>query len=186
MLCARLSTRRIATGAALSFVVLGCDGEIRFAALDVGDASTIPGGPCAREEDCPSPLHCDPASGTCLRCAVDAHCAATTPRCDLAQHACVECIAPADCVAPNTTCDATSRRCLTRCTAPGGCPSVTPVCDDSRGVCIGCVRDAQCVGRGARARCELAAGRCVECLADDDCKAVGNPRCDVATGDCSK
>jgi hypothetical protein len=65
-----------------------------------------------------------------------------------------------------------------------GCPSVTPVCDLARAVCIGCTRDDQCVGKGARARCEIATGHCVECLGDLDCKTTGRPRCDTTTGEC--
>jgi hypothetical protein len=165
-------------------MLLACDGEIRFSAVDAGDAPPTTGGPCAREQECPSPLHCETIGGTCERCVVDAHCGGATPRCDAVLHVCVECAVAADCTEAATTCDTVTHQCRSRCSAPEGCPAVSPVCDDTRDVCIGCVRDTQCVGRGTRARCELGAGRCVECLSDVDCKAPGRPKCDIASGDC--
>lgn len=174
----------------LALAVAGCDGELRFAADPVpagpasdaavepdtdGSVDAAPPARCAVDADCPfASQHCDPASGACVACVGDHHCASEErPRCDLASHRCVHCGVTADCE-PDEVCDPSTRRCRARCGgAAEACPSEEPVCDTAKGVCT-CTA-ATCV-EDERAHCDLALGVCVECLADADCHHE-EPRC---------
>lgn len=167
---------------------------------------------CDQDSECGlTTLHCDTATGTCVPCTNDDHCAALgigRTRCDTAAHRCVECGLEADC-GQGRGCR--GHHCVTLCTAEGpnaSCPAAAPYCEsDDSGYCVQCGDDLPqaCTGAAAAgpicgrlgmclacladadchtptAHCETFAGRCVECLANKDC-AHGTV-CDPAMNRC--
>lgn len=115
--------------------------------------------PVLCEPACTGSSHCNYADGTCVACAVDAHCTdPTAPSCDPSTHACGGCYADSDCT---RFVDA-------------------PYCDVVRGSCAACTpenEDRVC-GDGV---CDVVAGRCTtferhsrgaceRCHADSECK----------------
>lgn len=65
----------------------------------------------------------------------------------------------------------------------GGCPPATPYC--SEGTCVNCVGAADCalLAGSETPYCDESTGRCVECLAHEDC-AEPTPNCDSKAGRC--
>lgn len=163
----------------------------------VGDATSdaiVAGetGKCGVDTECKiSVLRCDEASGSCVECTRDEHCAGTTkPRCDLALHRCVECGGAIDCLS-GQSCEPATRRCVRGCGDGSTCLLDAPLCDVTRGLCVRCFRDTQCLG--AERRCLVAGGKCVQCLDNSQC-AAPTGRCDpvdrrcvecVGPGDCT-
>jgi hypothetical protein len=178
----RLGTLRSALGVAL---LVGCNGALHLdgpenddAALDGQlDAPAI--ARCESDGECPTGLHCDLASGSCVPCTTDTHCPKALPRCDASLHRCVACGVDGDC-RPEELCELPTRRCVRRCTTAGVCPAAEMICDTARGFCIGCTTDAECA---PKKHCELASGMCVECVHDDQCSKE-HPRCEPVTATC--
>ncbi len=186
-----------------------CQHAFRFDPSADAGADTPPSRPppCLDDTGCGlGSLHCEEASGACVECTSDPHCAsAGRARCDLATNRCVECSVDADCGA-NRSCALTVRRCVDRCDLLTDCPTgagecelsvglcescdvradcastpATPVCDDATRSCVACVRDLDCPADAPR--CDRPRARCVSCLASDDCPASA-PWCDPALAAC--
>lgn len=139
-----------------SIALLGCDGDLRFAARRDASGDTRPVAECTRDVECTSDR---------LR------------RCDVASQRCVECGVTADCES-GEVCDPGARRCLRVCGDGASCPSDAPFCDP-RGVCV-CT--ATSCTSGDRRVC-ASDGRCVECTSDAQC-TEGEGRCDLPRGEC--
>jgi hypothetical protein len=87
-------------------------------------------------------------------------CKSPTPICDRSGFTCVACLDDADC-GPALLCR--TRQCVPGCSAAKSqCAPDAGRCDVDAGVCRGCNADAEC-GK-ATPRCDLASGRCVECV----------------------
>lgn len=67
------------------------------------------------------------------------------------------------------------------CTSEDECTGATPHCDLAAGRCVGCADDDDC--RGAL-RCDVATGVCRDCVTDDDCGGT-RPICDRVSGQCT-
>lgn len=114
--------------------------------------------PTLCDPGCSGELHCDYTNGTCVSCAVDAHCASPSrARCDVSTNVCTGCAGDSDCArfADTPFCD----------TVRGACAACTPeneieVCGD--GVCD--VMSGRCTAYGRRT-----AGPCDPCHADSEC-----------------
>lgn len=116
------------------------------------------GVPILCDPACTGDLHCDHASGTCVSCAVDAHCTQLTePSCDPSTHICTGCAGDSDCARFDAT----------------------PFCDTVRGVCAACTpeNEIEVCGDGV---CDVITGRCTNymrrsagpcdpCHADSEC-----------------
>ena len=75
-------------------------------AFDAGvtDAGVADAG-CGSDSDCFGLAHCDPSSGACVECYLDAQClSSVAPKCDLRDHTCQGCVANADCANPLPVC----------------------------------------------------------------------------------
>ncbi|MEW6434470.1 MAG: hypothetical protein AB1730_23460 [Myxococcota bacterium] len=72
---------------------------------DAGDDAGVDAG-CGSDLDCFGlAAHCEPSSGACVECYLDAHCpSSAVPRCDLRDHTCQGCVANADCANPTPIC----------------------------------------------------------------------------------
>jgi Cys-rich repeat protein len=180
--------RRPAILVVLCALVAGCAASYQFdensldagAPGSTGDAAT-PGNGCASDVDCPSVLHCDVGSSSCVECLGDDQCTESgSPHCDDALHRCVECDADAHCGA-GRACQLDIRRCVTPCStsAESVCEGLGE-CDEARGFCTACDSEHACA---AGQICDSRAGQCVACLLDSDC-AAPTAYCDRAHGRC--
>jgi hypothetical protein len=143
--------------AVLMLIVVGCDGDLRFAGPPRDAATTD------------TELH---------ECDRDDQCTEEgARRCDVASHLCVECGTSNDCE-DNEVCVPASKRCMRACGDALICPPDTPVCDP-RGICV-CTA-ASCTSAEAKL-CDPT-GRCVECVNDAQCPTE-EPHCNLARGRC--
>ena len=166
----------------LGLSLAACDGDLRFAAdplpdatsddtaaadaaTDAADASGEAGNPCLGVKCPDSTLHCDPTNGTCVPCVNDSHCSGDYRRCDLATHRCVECGVDGDCESYEK-CDPGTRRCRPKCGDAGSCSDLM-VCDTAKGFC-GCTEET-CEKYTERRICSPTTRLCVQCLSNSDC-----------------
>jgi hypothetical protein len=172
---------------ALLALLCGCDATLSFeegfdAATDapVEVEVEVDAGGC-ETSGCPlESLHCDPATGRCEECVVDADCPFPQfTRCG-SDHKCWGCLEEYDCY-EGFTCITSVRRCAFSCTTKEQCRPGS-LCDTTRSICISCLSNANCFDPGRR-HCQTATGRCEECLADKDCPST-RPRCNPATFRC--
>jgi hypothetical protein len=120
-----------------------------------------------------------PTVGDCASCAEAGYgCAAEA-------YYCLECLKDSDCLAANSTCIANRCETATSCATVFDC-SLFAVCNPNTERCVECVSRTDCdVGERCkdgvclaeceadddcpRGRCDVNAGRCVECFEDVDC-----------------
>ena len=149
--------------------------------------------PCDPNVACSGDLICA-ARGVCVRCASNADCASgDNPLCSPELDRCVECLSNRDCSTSSPVCS--GGRCI-ECAANSQCRAGEPFCDLEDGdasmphryrlrASASCV-SGRCAGPcgwtrlwGELPACDIASGRCVECLADMvSARAAGS---DVAT-----
>jgi hypothetical protein len=129
-------------------------------------------------------------------------CAALGQRCHENEQSCVECFHDQDCEPLGRYCDRGLNRCVA-CRDDFGCPDdarcdnngqcrepcltvahptddcldISQLCDERRNVCISCREDIHCAGSPDGPYCLPGGARCVQCVADSDCRS-GTPRCD--------
>lgn len=133
------------------------DAEDSVDSSDTADVATPPpppGTPCDNAHPCAGGQVCDPIAHVCLGCITSADCGQAAVVC--ADHECV-----AGCVA-NVQCSG------------GSCNFATGECKPAA---KSCTQNADCPGV-----CDLAAGQCVGCLLNGDCKA--EQFCDGPTQAC--
>jgi hypothetical protein len=180
---------------AIAWVGVACNGQFRFDennAIDGGDAgngadasaSTGSYTSCQVDTDCKlATLHCDVGSGQCVECVQPSDCtmiSSTRVACDTALHRCVQCGSTTDC--PQTplpqTCDGTTHTCVVSCSdAMKTCPNGS-LCNDDKMKCVECLSNMDCIAMGGpKHECDVSSGRCSECDQDFECKAP-RPHCD--------
>src|SRR5207253_2047787 len=87
-----------------------------------------------------------------------------TPYCDVGQHQCIACRnSDADCPAGEVCVRET---CMPGCPAMHGCGDAG-LCEVDAGACVACLADENCTN-SAFPRCDLAQHACVPCLPNDD------------------
>jgi hypothetical protein len=160
--------------------------------------TTLNGGTCVQcllDDQCEALTEtpqCKEETGECVRCTGDEQCVADrdNSRCNLTTNTCAPCNNDNQCPDAFPTCDVDGE--TARCVACTGndAPSITcqnPAaanCNAS-GDCVACNDSDQCTHLpGSLDVCNMANGRCVECVNDDDCDAVGDSRCDLDTNTC--
>jgi len=167
---------------------------------------------CDQDQECPlASLHCDTATGTCVACTEDVHCAqADRNRCDPGSHRCAECVIDSHCGLGRAC---RENHCVTLCRFEGNdsaCMGLAtphceadvgfcvacednnktcalaseqgPICNVQTGLCVACRSDANC--GGTNPHCDKITGHCVECLQSGDC-APAAPICDPSTSQCT-
>jgi hypothetical protein len=160
--------------------------------------TTLNGGTCVQcllDDQCEALTEtpqCKEETGECVTCTGDEQCVADrdNSRCNLTTNTCAPCNNDNQCPDAFPTCDVDGE--TARCVACTGndAPSITcqnPAaanCNAS-GDCVACNDSDQCTHLpGSLDVCNMANGRCVECVNDDDCDAVGDSRCDLDTNTC--
>jgi hypothetical protein len=129
-------------------------------------------------------------------------CSSLDQRCHENEQACVECFNDDDCAPLGRYCDRGLNRCVA-CRDEFGCPDdawcdnhgqcrepclteahpaddcrdEAQLCDERRNVCISCREDQHCTGSLDGPYCLPGGARCVQCVADSDCRRE-TPRCD--------
>jgi hypothetical protein len=158
---------------------------------------TLTGGKCVQcltEAQCTGLTgteQCKEETGQCVRCTADEHCAGDrdNPRCDLNTNTCAACADDEQCPDAFPICkdDVEPARCVA-CLGNQGqrtCQDPNVANCSPTGECGPCTNSNQCTHLGADLDiCNLANGRCVECVNDDDCDSVGESRCDLNTNTC--
>jgi hypothetical protein len=178
----------LGTWAGTAWIVVACTATTEVLQLPGGADSGIGDGECGKDGDCARPLHCHAASGACVACTLDEHCASSlcddttrtckgctsqsecrgaTPRCDVDDRRCVQCTFSAQC-GPNEVCEAAAHACAARCRENADCAGTNrPICAVAAGVCVECNASTQCAD--PLPFCEMREGSCVECLVNEDC-----------------
>lgn len=173
--------------------------------------------PCASDTDCrdPSKSACDVATGECIECTGDGHCAGNPDGPVCVDGSCT-CQADGDCrggYAWGDRCRASSKRCSCQADVDCGNNPHGPTCYTSYGMCScssdseckppyskcaaysaygsfkhcqrPCTADADCTGTSSLKICDVAAGVCVACLQDADCTGTYK-YCNSTSGRCVK
>src|SRR6476620_6438472 len=120
-------------------LTLSCNARFRFD--ESADAAAMRPPPCSGDGECGLPsLHCEAASGACVECTTDEHCAiGPLPRCDLARLRCVECLQSSECPAGGV-CEPSTLHCRATCTTVADCAPGSLECEFEEGhnVCEQC------------------------------------------------
>ncbi len=145
----------------------------------VSAVNCLDGGICAL-----AGLHCDATGDLCVECVDDSHCTGARPRCQTSTHRCIECVGATDC-GSNGSCVPGVNRCARNCSTQLDCPPTAFECEGGHNWCTFCEIDADCVGSADGTRCDIAYGRCVECIGSGECLAA-RPICDRTRGRCSE
>jgi hypothetical protein len=146
---------------------------------------------CTSNADCnndPGGPACDPVAGFCHECVTNQDCTKPeAPVCGASQ-TCVECSSDLDCQGHPTgpTCNQDYHACGCAAAAdcksnPGGA-SCLPIFDTL--AACGCSSDADCAGAMAQGPSCLQGLCATKCHADQDCKDLARPACEVASGIC--
>jgi len=190
---------------------LGGDRGVDTGVVDTGvDMAPAPG-TCNVEGQCPSGLHCETSSKTCVECLNSNQC--TSPnKCDTNTHRCVRCLMTSDCGGGNQACS-TGRRCVFTCVKNGtptcpasgptncedeggggtcapcedntGCTSGTNnICVPTEGVCVQCTATMTSACTGTTSQCDVVTGRCVQCTSGSQCTQPNARFCNPTTGTC--
>ncbi|MBI5524829.1 MAG: hypothetical protein HY897_00695 [Deltaproteobacteria bacterium] len=143
---------------------------------------------------------CNPETWVCVECMVNPDCEEfhpETPFCRKSDFLCVECIEDRDCGA-GKSCDEPAGKCNpdlpdagtdagkdagTKCTSNAQCGGATPVCNVADGKCVECLENSTCVlGHPGQIYCHSTLHKCVECVTSYTC--TGGKTCDASTGTC--
>ncbi|MBN2573332.1 MAG: hypothetical protein JXP73_02090 [Deltaproteobacteria bacterium] len=106
-------------------------------------------------------------------CAIDRDCSAPTPYC--LDNRCVACRTSAECQGGTPICSA-AHACVSCAQAPASCPASAPVCEPSSGRCVECVANADCKAP-TQPICDGASHACVPCTRDEQCAGGGPAVC---------
>lgn len=119
-------------------------------------------------------------------CVTDAECASVAgkPFCltSADPNICVECKDNSMCPMAKPICSASSHTCVPMCGGDQDCAAPTPACQAS-GFCGQCSATNKSACMGMTPQCDVAAGKCVECLSKTDCPST-LPLCDLPTHTC--
>jgi hypothetical protein len=145
---------------------------------------------------------CEPTSGKCVQCVATSDCAGDADGgvdggadggvvagfCDTKTNQCVGCLSSRDCSDPSKPICGTAQACVAcgnQLAPAGSCTtknSVLPVCKAAAGTCVECAVDVDCKTSTAPA-CDTA-NKCVECVQSSHCKNASAPVCDTSAEHC--
>lgn len=157
----------------------GDSGEDNTSQEDTGpdNSGEQDAGDCVAPDTCSTvdcgAQHCEPCSGQCVECTLNAHCSGDDICND--DFYCVGCISDNDCF--GNLCDPISSQCVD-CIDDQDCLGAM-ICDGASNQCIGCTSDADC---NPGLVCDV--DTCVECIGDGDCPL--SLVCDVTGGQVCK
>jgi hypothetical protein len=148
----------------------GVDGAVDGSSVDGGDDAPLVSGPDASLDaaldgtaswvdvgvDASVDTFVPDAPGSC---AVNADCVDPKARFCADGH-CVACLTTEDCQDTTPVCSA-AHACVSCAAVDAGCPAATPACEIASGRCLECLSDGQCTRDGGKSFCR--AGACVGC-----------------------